>query len=219
MASVVEHDERIEGPIAIKTVNPSLGDEKSVMVINTGGTIGMKLNAQGALESCPGYLAVRMAEMRELQRADVPGLTLYELLPLLDSSNMGPREWVRIAELISAHYFEFDAFVVVMGTVRAFQGGGDHPPDAELRDLLCAGHDGVRCVGSLVYSGEPRQACHYHGLDAAPKRPLQRRPSQPHRVDRHGGEAEHTRGVRLHGRPAAAGQQDRQEQLEWPGRL
>lgn len=26
---------------------------------------------------------------------------------------MGPREWVRIAELIQAHYFEHDAFVVI----------------------------------------------------------------------------------------------------------
>jgi len=83
------------------------------MLINTGGTIGMKLNSYGSLESSSGFLAERLVEMRELQRADVPSLTLYEMQPLLDSSNMGPREWVRIAELIQAHYFEHDAFVVI----------------------------------------------------------------------------------------------------------
>ena len=83
------------------------------MLINTGGTIGMKLNALGSLESCPGFLAERLAEMHELQRPDVPALVLYEVLPMIDSSNMGPREWVRIAELIEAHYFEHDAFVVI----------------------------------------------------------------------------------------------------------
>jgi hypothetical protein len=161
--------ERVGGPIIIKGRSPTT-DERSVMVINTGGTIGMKLNALGALESCPGFLALRMADMHELQRADVPSLTLFELLPLLDSSNMGPREWVRIAELIAAHYFEFDAFVVVMGTVCGFQDASFflcHDGTCFLFGTINAGHHGVRRIGVVVYLGKSRQVCHSDWLDAA----------------------------------------------------
>jgi hypothetical protein len=38
------------------------------------------------------------------------------LEPLLDSSCMGPREWVKIAEDIEQNYYIYDGFVVIMGT-------------------------------------------------------------------------------------------------------
>ena len=76
-----EAEESTVGPILVKAPDPRLLRQRSVMLLNTGGTIGMKVNAQGSLESCPGFLAERLAEMRELQRSDVPSLVLYELLP------------------------------------------------------------------------------------------------------------------------------------------
>lgn len=57
-------------------------------MLNTGGTIGMKAGADGSLEPCPGYLAERMRAMPEFARPEMPGVALYELLPLLDSSDL-----------------------------------------------------------------------------------------------------------------------------------
>ncbi|KAF5315726.1 hypothetical protein D9611_004867 [Ephemerocybe angulata] len=57
-------------------------------------------------------------------RAKIPGSSLsksirYAILewnPLLDSSNMGIPDWIRIATEIELNYSEFDAFVVLHGT-------------------------------------------------------------------------------------------------------
>jgi L-asparaginase len=101
-------------PIVVKARDsPS---QRAVAVLNTGGTIGMRANAEGALEPCAGYLATRMLELPELRRAETPAVSLFELLPLLDSSDMGSEDWLRVARTIEALYEDFDAFVVIMGT-------------------------------------------------------------------------------------------------------
>lgn len=63
-----------------------------------------------------GYLARLMAEMPELKHPSIPKYTIGEYDPLLDSSNMTPREWVKIARDLAAHYDQFDGFVVLHGT-------------------------------------------------------------------------------------------------------
>jgi len=104
------------GPVVVKPRDPSLGDQRCVAVLNTGGTISMKANAVGSLEPSPGYLAERVCAMAEFRRADMPAVDLFELLPLIDSSDMGPEDWTRIAAIIESLYYEYDGFVVVMGT-------------------------------------------------------------------------------------------------------
>ena len=101
-------------PIVVKA--RSSPAQRAVAVLNTGGTIGMRANAAGALEPCAGYLAQRMLELPELRRAETPAVSLFELLPLLDSSDMGSEDWLRVARAIEALYDQFDAFVVIMGT-------------------------------------------------------------------------------------------------------
>lgn len=93
-----------------------LPSTRSVLIINTGGTIGMKRNAAGSLDSCPGYLLERVLDMPEFQRTEMPATSVVELLPLIDSSDMGPEDWDRIALTIGAAYWDYDGFVVVMGT-------------------------------------------------------------------------------------------------------
>ncbi|CAE7827895.1 ansA [Symbiodinium sp. KB8] len=101
-----------------------------------GGTLGMKPNEEGArqpdgavqvrpaalvdalptfrgaLEPAPGYLLSRMREMREFAEDEMPAV--HE--PLLDSSDMGPPEWIGIVEVLHRHYYDYDGFVVIMGT-------------------------------------------------------------------------------------------------------
>ncbi|TAH54213.1 MAG: L-asparaginase 1 [Chloroflexota bacterium] len=88
---------------------------KRVYVAYTGGTIGMT-NAGEGYAPAPGFLEQHLREMPELRDAAMPEIVLHEYTPLLDSSNMTPREWLAIARDIFEHYGAFDGFVVLHGT-------------------------------------------------------------------------------------------------------
>lgn len=64
----------------------------------------------------PGFLESRLRAMPELHDDAMPEFVLHEYNPLLDSSNMTPREWFLIARDIFDHYEAFDGFVVLHGT-------------------------------------------------------------------------------------------------------
>jgi lysophospholipase len=99
-----------------------------VIVLHTGGTLGMVQGPQG-LEPRPGMLAdelfgnprFHVQGAPRFTMPDVPGApsTTYdivELTPLLDSSNMDVDAWMRVARAIVEHDAEADAFVVIHGT-------------------------------------------------------------------------------------------------------
>lgn len=67
-------------------------------------------------EPAPGHLAALLAGMRELTDAGLPSYRLIEFAPLLDSADMEPVDWERIAAAIAAVYADFDGFVVLHGT-------------------------------------------------------------------------------------------------------
>ncbi|MBU0490283.1 MAG: asparaginase [Chloroflexi bacterium] len=88
---------------------------KRVYIAYTGGTVGMERTADGYAPA-PGYLAARLAALPELRDPAMPAYTIHEYEPLLDSSNMTPDEWLRIARDIATHYTDYDGFVVLHGT-------------------------------------------------------------------------------------------------------
>lgn len=88
---------------------------KRVYIAYTGGTIGMQRRRNG-YDPVPGSLQQQMSEMPELRHASMPSYTIHEYDPLLDSSNMTPREWVKIARDVEANYDRYDGFVVLHGT-------------------------------------------------------------------------------------------------------
>ncbi|GAB1409021.1 asparaginase [Desulfovibrionales bacterium] len=88
---------------------------KQVCILYTGGTIGMRPTAQGYAPE-PGYLQELMAAMPEFAHPDLPGYTLVEYPELLDSANMRPWHWQRIAEDIASRYTAFDGFIILHGT-------------------------------------------------------------------------------------------------------
>lgn len=57
-----------------------------------------------------------MRAMPELRHESMPSFAINEYEPLLDSSNMTPREWMKIARDIADHYDDYDGFVVLHGT-------------------------------------------------------------------------------------------------------
>jgi len=86
-----------------------------IYIAYTGGTIGMQKTADGYAPA-PGYLAERLAAMPELQSPHMPEYVIHEYDPLLDSSDMTPADWTKIAQDIATHYNAYDGFVVLHGT-------------------------------------------------------------------------------------------------------
>jgi L-asparaginase len=88
---------------------------KRVYIAYTGGTIGMK-NTRNGFVPASGHLEKLMRNVPELKRDIMPGYKIHEYEPLLDSSNMTPDDWLKIANDIATHYQQFDGFVVLHGT-------------------------------------------------------------------------------------------------------
>eukprot|EP01032_Pedospumella_encystans_P008278 gene8278-9844_t len=90
--------------------------DKTVLVLYTGGTMGMKPDLYGSLAPSPGYLTRKINELPEIGRDDMPKFVVKEYENLIDSSCMGPEHWVQIATDIEESYDDFNGFVVIMGT-------------------------------------------------------------------------------------------------------
>jgi L-asparaginase len=88
---------------------------RRVYIAYTGGTIGMRKTAQGYAPA-PGYLQEQMQRIPELEDALLPEYVVQEYEPLLDSSNMVPTDWLKIASDIHERYRDYDGFVVLHGT-------------------------------------------------------------------------------------------------------
>ena len=90
-------------------------NDKKVLIIHTGGTIGMKKTDKG-YTPVAGYLADELKHIQDLNRPDFPSWDLYEMSPLLDSSNMSVDEWNEIGRVIYEHYSDYSGFVILHGT-------------------------------------------------------------------------------------------------------
>ncbi|WP_019028114.1 asparaginase [Colwellia piezophila] len=89
--------------------------KKRIYVAYTGGTIGMMQSTQGFIPA-KGHLTESINALPEFHRSEMPEFTISEYQPLIDSSNMTPRDWQRIADDIKANYDDYDGFVVLHGT-------------------------------------------------------------------------------------------------------
>lgn len=86
----------------------------SILVIYTGGTIGMKQD--------PFDMALKPFDFSQILE-EVPELNKFAFKvdsftfdPLIDSSDVEPSLWQKLAELIRDRYEEYDGFVVLHGT-------------------------------------------------------------------------------------------------------
>lgn len=88
--------------------------KRSVLAIYTGGTIGMEKNYQtGSLE--PFDFENIFNKIPEIKLLDCEVVVSSFEKPV-DSSDMGPHEWKKIAEEIEKHYTQFDGFLILHGT-------------------------------------------------------------------------------------------------------
>lgn len=87
---------------------------KSVLIIYTGGTIGMVLDP--ATQSlAPFNFSYLRAQVPEIERLEIE-LLCEAFDPPVDSSDITPSHWQQIASLIGANYDRVDGFVVLHGT-------------------------------------------------------------------------------------------------------
>ncbi|MGL4475880.1 MAG: asparaginase, partial [Shewanella sp.] len=89
--------------------------KKSIYVAYTGGTIGMQKTEQGFVPQS-GFFTQHIQTMPEFFHDEMPEFTISEYAPLIDSANMSPSHWQRIANDIKAHYDQYDGFVILHGT-------------------------------------------------------------------------------------------------------
>lgn len=87
---------------------------RKILLIYTGGTIGMRENPQtGALESLD--FDKILPEIPELQAFDLD-LEVVTFDPPVDSCDVDPEAWRNIAGIIESTYEQYDGFVVLHGT-------------------------------------------------------------------------------------------------------
>ena len=88
--------------------------KRKVLLIYTGGTIGMNRNPQtGALE--PFDFEHLLFNVPELKQFDTI-IDTFQFDPPIDSSDMTPARWTDISHCIADHYEQYDGFVVLHGT-------------------------------------------------------------------------------------------------------
>lgn len=84
---------------------------KKILMIATGGTIASMGGEHGLAPAITG----------EELAANVPGiqdkceLTVFQLMNI-DSTNMRPRDWIKIRDAVMEHYDSYDGFVILHGT-------------------------------------------------------------------------------------------------------
>lgn len=86
----------------------------SVLIIYTGGTIGMVENSKtGSLEPFNfHHLLDKVPELRQLGFS----ISTVQFEPPIDSSEIEPDSWIKLVHIIADNYDLFDGFVVLHGT-------------------------------------------------------------------------------------------------------
>ena len=86
----------------------------SILLIYTGGTIGMMQDARSG-ELKPFNFKALTKQIPELSKFDIDLSSISFEVPL-DSSNMHPRVWIKLATIIKDNYLNYDGFVILHGS-------------------------------------------------------------------------------------------------------
>lgn len=87
----------------------------SVLVLHTGGTIGMVDTPDGSAPAA-GALARHLDWIVEVSKGELPPIAFVELDPPIDSANATPDTWCAIARALYERRAEHAGFVVLHGT-------------------------------------------------------------------------------------------------------
>ncbi len=90
--------------------------QKPILIIYTGGTIGMEKAADGTYYPTGGFEALAKKTIAPAIWQQMPEHEYLEINPAIDSADMTPNHWQLIAEKIIQHYENYSGFIVLHGT-------------------------------------------------------------------------------------------------------
>jgi L-asparaginase len=91
-----------------------MAKKSSVLLIYTGGTIGMIQDARSG-ELKPFDFKTLTKQIPELNKFDI-GLSSISFKHPIDSSNMHPQIWIELVKMIEKNYRKYDGFVILHGS-------------------------------------------------------------------------------------------------------
>lgn len=95
-------------------MKPTESTKSSLLLIYTGGTIGMKQDLHEQTLR-PFDFAQILKEVPELRKFAFR-IDTYTFDPLIDSADVEPGLWLRLADLIVSRYGDYDGFIILHGT-------------------------------------------------------------------------------------------------------
>ncbi len=90
-------------------------NNSKILIIYTGGTIGMTRTEKGYAPEMDAFLR-QIDNIPELKDPMMPKWDIMALNPILDSSNISLNEWNKIGETVFNNYDKYDGFVILHGT-------------------------------------------------------------------------------------------------------
>ncbi|SDH85359.1 asparaginase [Alteribacillus bidgolensis] len=84
---------------------------KKILLLSTGGTIGSVQTDEGLIPGIPIQELIRFLSVDE-SKIQISTETVLNI----DSTNMQPEHWVKIAEAVYENYSQYDGFVITHGT-------------------------------------------------------------------------------------------------------
>lgn len=151
-------------------------NNKKVLIINTGGTIGMTKSENGYRPDS-AYFSALLRNMDALNAEGMPAWDLMHTESVLDSSNMAVEDWNAIGKCIADSYENYDGFVILHGTdtmaytasALSFMLEGLKKPviltgsQIPLCEIRSDGRDNIISSLLIAASGIVREVCIYFG--------------------------------------------------------
>lgn len=98
----------------IKNSTSSTNQNSSVLLIYTGGTLGMVKDKETNTLAPYDFTEI-LANIPEIERLDF-AISQLSLSKTIDSSNIQPKTWIELAQIIKTYFNDFDGFVIIHGT-------------------------------------------------------------------------------------------------------
>lgn len=148
--------------------------KKKILLLYTGGTIGMVRSEKGYVPDGQSFRQTLEA-IPDLRFPDSPDWELLSFSPLLDSCDIAVNEWNQMGRAIAEHYADYDGFVVLHGTdTMAYSASAlsymleelDKPviftgAQIPLCELRSDGRSNIVNALALAASGRVREVCLY----------------------------------------------------------
>lgn len=153
-----------------------MNDRKHILIINTGGTIGMTKSEEGYKPDAENFSRL-LHRMDALMALEMPLWDITRTEEILDSSNMTVEDWNDIGRCIADVYDDYDGFVILHGTdtmaytasALSFMLEGLSKPviitgsQIPLCEIRSDGRDNIIASLLIAASGRVNEVCIYFG--------------------------------------------------------